>query len=49
MYQGGEDTGGKRVYIGNVNYEVREEELRSLFDQAYTPVSLSLRQMVFCR
>ena len=33
VYQGGEDTGGKRVYVGNINYEVTQEELKGLFKE----------------
>ena len=32
-YQGGEDTGGRRVYIGNINYDVKEDELRAEFSE----------------
>mmetsp|Transcript_15857 Transcript_15857/g.26359 ORF Transcript_15857/g.26359 Transcript_15857/m.26359 type:complete len:443 (-) Transcript_15857:1071-2399(-) len=38
VYSGGEETGGKRIYIGNINYEVREEELRNFFSE-YGPIT----------
>ena len=31
VYQGGEDVHGRRIFVGNVNYEVNEDELRDHF------------------
>ena len=33
VYQGSEGLDGKRVYVGNINYEVREAELRTAFQE----------------
>ena len=31
VYQGGEDGHGRRIFVGNVNYEVNEDDLRDHF------------------
>ena len=31
VYQGGEITGGRRVYVGNINYEIKEEDIKTEF------------------
>ena len=41
-YQGGEDTGGRRVYIGNINYDFKEDELRSEFGEVSPRIFLLL-------
>ena len=33
VYQGGETTDGRRIYVGNINYDFREEELRGAFNE----------------
>jgi len=43
-YKGGERCEGRRVYIGNINYEVKEEELRGLFDQYGAITNISYKQ-----
>ena len=37
VYQGGEVTGGRRVYIGNINYETREDEIKAEFSEVQLP------------
>ena len=32
-YQGGEASDGRRIYVGNINYDFREEELRNRFEE----------------
>ena len=32
-YQGGEASDGRRVYVGNINYDFREEEIRGAFTE----------------
>ena len=44
VYLGGETTDGKRVYIGNINYEVREEELRNAFSEYGQITAISYKQ-----
>ena len=31
VYQGGEVTGGRRVYVGNINYDTKEEDIKTEF------------------
>ena len=33
VYQGGETTDGRRIYVGNINYDFREEEIRQKFNE----------------
>ena len=37
VYQGGEVTGGRRVYIGNINYDTREDEIKADFSEVQLP------------
>ena len=37
VYQGGDTSEGKRVYIGNIQYEVREEDIRDEFGKVPEP------------
>ena len=32
VYQGGETTDGKRIYVGNINYDYSENEIRNAFN-----------------
>ena len=32
MYQGGETTDGRRIYVGNINYDFAENEIRNAFN-----------------
>ena len=32
MYQGGETTDGRRIYVGNINYDYSENEIRNAFN-----------------
>jgi hypothetical protein len=33
VYQGGETTDGRRIYVGNINYDCREDEIRNRFNE----------------
>jgi len=44
VYQGGEETGGRRVYVGNINYDTKEEELRSEFSEFGRITAISYKQ-----
>ena len=33
VYQGGETTDGRRIYVGNINYDYREDEIRNAFNE----------------
>ena len=33
VYQGGETTDGRRIYVGNINYDCREDEVRNAFNE----------------
>ena len=33
VYQGGETTDGKRIYVGNINYDCKEDEVRQQFNE----------------
>ena len=37
VYQGGEDGGGSRLYVGNLAYDVRESEVEDMFKE-YGPI-----------
>ena len=37
VYQGGEDTGGRRVYVGNIAYDCTESEIRIAFAEVAAP------------
>ena len=43
-YQGGETTDGRRCYVGNINYEIREEEVRSAFNEFGQITKMSYKQ-----
>jgi hypothetical protein len=32
VYQGGETTDGRRIYVGNINYDFAENEIRNAFN-----------------
>jgi len=44
VYQGGETTDGRRIYVGNINYDFREEEIRQKFNEFGNITSLSYKQ-----
>jgi hypothetical protein len=33
VYQGGEVSDGRRIYVGNINYDIREDEVRDKFTE----------------
>ena len=35
-YEGGAQSDGKRCYVGNINYDVREDEIRNAFQEVRT-------------
>ena len=38
VYQGGETTDGKRIYVGNINYDCKEDEVRQQFNEVIPPL-----------
>merc|ERR1740115_276434 len=44
VYQGGEATGGKRVYVGNINYDTKEEDITSEFSEFGRITAISYKQ-----
>ena len=50
VYQGGETTDGRWIYVGNINYDFREEELRGAFNEVrvfFLRVSLARHSPTF--
>ena len=50
VYQGGETTDGRRIYVGNINYDFREEEMRAAFNEVrvfFLRVSLARHSPTF--
>ena len=43
-YQGGETTDGRRCYVGNINYDFREEEVRNAFNEFGQITKMSYKQ-----
>ena len=43
-YQGGETTDGRRCYVGNINYEIREDEVRNAFNEFGQITKMSYKQ-----
>ncbi|KAL1508441.1 hypothetical protein AB1Y20_004544 [Prymnesium parvum] len=44
VYEGGNDSDGKRCYVGNIGYDVKEDEIRSAFSEFGTIVNISYKQ-----
>ena len=43
-YQGGEASDGRRIYVGNINYELQEDTVREAFQEYGTITSMSYKQ-----
>jgi len=44
VYHGGEVTGGRRVYVGNINYETKEEDIKTEFSLFGLITAISYKQ-----
>ena len=43
-YQGGEASDGRRIYVGNINYELHEDAVRNAFTEYGQITSMSYKQ-----
>ena len=47
-YQGGEVSDGRRIYVGNINYEFREDEVRNAFTEVRRQLGSAGRRAPHC-